>query len=359
MTSAKGMLRKVRRRLRGTPKGRPPARLSGLEGQSLYRSDGTLVPLARALNDMFIRIERIEAKLDRLLGNAVTPPSRADEPATRTFSLELPRPPAQSRVSRSAPRRLTMTADWSMYVPRHLGKVGFAGYEPVALPYFLAALESAGDGAVLDVGLNVGPYALVSRAFSDREVVGFEPTPDLARVARRCGTDNGLAYTVEELALGSENGTATLYLSDSTDSSNSLNPTFRANSFILKVPLETLDSYVTRTGVKPGLLKVDTETTEPAVLAGAVETVRVHRPWIFCEVLPGQTPDELATVIQDWGYTWYNLDGPGPLEPRDRIVGNPGFDNYMWLFTPEPPQDAFWSLAQAWHEALAATAPEG
>ena len=75
MTSAKGMLRKVRRRLRGTPKGRPPARLSGLEGQSLYRSDGTLVPLARALNDMFIRIERIEAKLDRLLGNAVTPPS--------------------------------------------------------------------------------------------------------------------------------------------------------------------------------------------------------------------------------------------------------------------------------------------
>ena len=229
----------------------------------------------------------------------------------------------------------------------------------MALPYFLAALESAGDGAVCSTSKpKVGPYALVSRAFSDREVVGFEPTPDLARVARRCGTDNGLAYTVEELALGSENGTATLYLSDSTDSSNSLNPTFRANSSILKVPLETLDSYVTRTGVKPGLLKVDTETTEPAVLAGAVETVRVHGRGCFAARCCRGRRRTSSPRSSRTGATWYNLDGPGPLEPRDRIVGNPGFDDFVCA-ARRSRRSAFWSLAQAWHEALAATAPEG
>jgi len=218
---------------------------------------------------------------------------------------------------------MTMIADWSMYVPRRLAEVGFAGYEPIALPHFLAALETAGPGAVFDIGLNVGPYALMTRAFSDREVVGFEPTPDLARVARECAVDNDLAYTVEELALGAEDGTARLYLSDSTDSSNSLNPTFRQNSFVIDVPLETLDSYVERTGIKPAVLKVDTETTEPAVLAGAARTVQALRSWVLCEVLAGQQPDEIRDVIADWGYTWYNPGrlGPSRTQARGRRPG--------------------------------------
>ena len=189
---------------------------------------------------------------------------------------------------------------------------------------------------MLDIGLNVGPYALLARSCSDREVVGFEPTPDLAHIARVTGARNGLPYRVEEIALGDSEGTATLYLSDTSDSSNSLNPDFRPNHTSIEVPLETLDSYVARTGVVPGLLKVDTETTEPAVLRGAARTVAEHRPWVFCEVLHGRGEDDLTRAIADWGYTWYHLTGPGPLEPAEAIVGDKAMQHFMWLFVPEP-----------------------
>ena len=201
----------------------------------------------------------------------------------------------------------------------------------------------------------MGPYSLLARACSDRQVVAFEPTPDLARVARVTGERNGLDYLVEEIALGDAAGTATLYLSDTSDSSNSLNPEFRPSSASLEVPVETLDGWVERTGTAPGILKVDTETTEPAVLRGAGDTVRRHRPWVFCEVLHGRVEAELTEVLGSWGYTWYHLTGPGPLEPRTEIVGDEEQKHYMWLFVPGPLGEEHWSRAHAWRAALEAT----
>jgi FkbM family methyltransferase len=248
-----------------------------------------------------------------------------------------------------------MTAPLAMYVPKVLQRNGFAGYEPSSLPHFLAALQAAPAGVVLDVGANVGPYALLARACSDRAVVAFEPTPDLAQVARVTGERNGLDYLVEERALGDDNGTATLYLSSSTDSSNSLNPSFRPHAGSIDVPLETLDSWVARTGQVPGIIKVDTETTEPAVLRGADRTVSKHRPWIFCEVLAGHVEEELTGAMAGWGYTWYHLTAPGPLEPSAQIVGDPTHEHFMWLFVPEPLGEEHWRSAAAWKQALELT----
>ncbi len=272
--------------------------------------------------------------------------------STRTYRLPVPAPPPGTTLARKPPSSITMKAGRGMYVPKRLGAVGFAGYEPTALPHLLAMLAGAGDGAFFDVGLNVGPYALLAKCFSERTVVGFEPTPALAEVARACAQRNGLDYRVEQIALGDENGTATLYLSDVTDSSNSLNSTFRPNSVELQVPLETLDAYVARTGIVPAAMKVDTETFEPQVLAGAVQTVGDHRPWIMVEVLAGRVEDRMMEVIRDWDYCWYFLDGPGPLTPVDTIVGDPTHTNLMFLLTPQPLDDDYWSCAQAWTTAF-------
>jgi FkbM family methyltransferase len=283
-------------------------------------------------------------------GRAAPPPS---PPRPRQVTLRVP--PNPGSAPRAALREVCMTAPLAMYVPKVLQRNGFAGYEPSSLPHFLAALQAARPGVVLDVGANVGPYSLLARACSDRAVVAFEPTPDLAQVARVTGERNGLDFLVEERALGDTDGTATLYLSSRTDSSNSLNPGFRPSSESIDVPLETLDSWVARTGQVPGIIKVDTETTEPAVLRGADRTVSEHRPWVFCEVLYGYVEEELTAAVAEWGYTWYHLTGPGPLEPAAQIVGDPRHEHFMWLFVPEPLEEEHWRSAEAWQQALELT----
>jgi FkbM family methyltransferase len=240
------------------------------------------------------------------------------------------------------------------YVPKRLEATALVGYEQHALECFLALVGAAGPGAVLDVGANVGLYGILAAATSDRDVRAFEPTPDLAAVARTTAERNELRMIVEELALGREAGTATFFLSDRSDSSNSLAEGYRESSRQLDVTVETLDAYCDRTGLVPAVLKVDTETTEPDVLAGAAATIAAHRPWIMCEVLYGRREGELAEVMAPHGYTWYHLRGEHDPEPVDSLDGDPEYGDLMYLFAPQPVDAAFWELTRGWRAALEA-----
>jgi FkbM family methyltransferase len=253
-------------------------------------------------------------------------------------------------------RRIVLEAPPAMFVPKRLAATGLAEYEPRAVECFLALTETAGPGSVLDIGANVGLYGLLAAAVGDRDVRAFEPTPDLAAVARAAAAANGLGVIVEELALGREAGTATFFLSDKSDSSNSLAEGYRQSSHQLDVTVETLDEYCARTGIVPALLKVDTETTEPDVLAGATRTIAEHRPWILCEVLPKRRTGELAEVMAPHGYTWYHLSDDEP-QAVDRLDGDPTYAHLMYLFAPEPVDAAFWSRVRAWRQAVEAVQP--
>jgi FkbM family methyltransferase len=272
------------------------------------------------------------------------PPRPRRGPAARVVTLPRPGCAGGTPLVIEAPRHL--------HVPRRLESHGLAGYEPHALECFLALLDVAGPGAVIDVGANVGLYALLAAACSDRDVRAFEPTPDLAAVARGTAARNDLAVLVEELALGREPGSATLFLSDASDSSNSLAEGYRRSSHRLDVTVDTLDAYCARTGVVPAVLKVDTETTEPDVLAGAAGTIARHRPWILCEVLHGRRPGDLAEVMAPHGYTWYHLRGSAGHAPVATMDGDPDHVDLMYLLAPEPVDAAFWARTVAWRGAL-------
>lgn len=254
--------------------------------------------------------------------------------------------PSAAPDRHGAPARITMTAPAHMLVPRKLSKVGLKSYEPAAVACFLAALDVAGPGEVLDIGANVGIYAGIASALSRRTVRAFEPAPELAGVAARFAADNQLGFSVESLALGAENGTATFYMSDASDTSNSLAEGFRESSEQLTVTVETLDSYAARNGVIPAILKVDTETTEPDVLAGAAATIAKHRPWILCEVLAGRGEDRLMEVVRPFGYHWYHITSEVPYQEVDTIAGDRTYDNLMWLFAPEVPDERFWTAVR-------------
>lgn len=271
----------------------------------------------------------------------------------RRVTLRLPIPPDGS----ARPRRLQMTAPSGMLIPRLLDENGLAGYEPETLAVYLAAVDLAPPGAVLDIGANVGVYGLLARALSDRDVHAFEPVPELAHVAINTGLANRLTYAVSRQAVGREPGEATFYLSDVSDSSNSLNPTFRTSSRTLTVTVTTLDEYVDTHGLIPAVVKIDAETGEPDVLAGGPKTFENHRPWLLLEVLPGRTETQVAAEMEKWGYTWYRCVGDPPYEPLVDLHENADATAApMWLMLPEPATEEFWTRALQWLAAIRATA---
>jgi FkbM family methyltransferase len=273
-------------------------------------------------------------------------------PSPRHVKLRLP-PPPDGDPGTAFPMAVTVPPYAKHSLLRRLVREGIGGYEPETAACFLAALRRAPDGAVLDVGANVGLYSILASGRSGRSVYGFEPTPDLADLMRQISKSNHLGFRTEQIALGSENGTAAFYLSGQTDMSNSLAEGFRESPEQLDVQVERLDSWCERRNVTPGLIKIDTETTEPAVIEGGLATIEKLRPWIFCEVLHGREIEEpIMELMAPLGYTWYHLAGDPPYEPRARIAGDRTFQNLMWIFTPEPVDPAFWPQVSAWRTSL-------
>ncbi|MDQ1715119.1 MAG: hypothetical protein QOC60_1064 [Frankiaceae bacterium] len=287
-----------------------------------------------------------------VLAHARIEDSRRKRAASRRFILQLPKSPSPTAPPRR--RHLLVDVPAHMFIGRELEEGGLAGYEPETLAVFLAALARRGDGVVLDVGANIGVFAMLAGALSDWRVFGFEPTPELAAAARRVAEANSLQITMEEVALGRETGVATFYLSDVTDASNSLAAGFRPSTKHLVVPVEALDEWSARTGMVPQLIKIDTETTEPDVLAGSRALLHAHRPWLLLEVLPGHRRQDLIDELSPLGYSWYHIIDGEPLLATDTLT--PTDPNRNWLFTPEPIDDAFLADVDAWRAALAALA---
>lgn len=277
---------------------------------------------------------------------------------------------------RPALRPVVIEAPDDLYIPKALVKRGLAGYEPFALETYLALLDIAGPGVVLDIGANVGLYGLLACAHEPpdepgagglldrirrgaggrgsskgRTVYSFEPTPRVAAAARRSAAVSGLPLRVEEAGVGESVGPVTLYLSDTSDASNSLNPTFRHAVDKVVVPGTTVDAFCARRGRRPAVIKIDTESTEPAVLRGARATIARDRPWIMAEVLPGRSEGEIDAAMNGLGYVYYHLTGPGPIEESAHVVGRRGGAD-MYLLAPRPMTDEDWQVVAAWRGVL-------
>ncbi|MFG1602748.1 FkbM family methyltransferase [Actinoplanes sp. NPDC049265] len=325
---------------------RAKEKVTTLQTSLSFRLGRTLIDGARHPGRGVVDVPRTMASMwrDRRARVSAVPEPRPEpvaapvQPAERTVPIPVPGSPG---------RVVTLTAPAELLVPRKLAEDGLAGYESSALPCFLAAIRGARPGAVFDIGANVGLYGAVAASASDREVVAFEPFPALAEVAERLAADNDLRIRVERIALSDHSGTATFYLSDTSDSSNSLAAGFRKSSRQIDVAVETLDGYVRRTGVVPAVLKIDTESTEPDVLLGAAETLHAHRPWVLCEVLRGRGEDRLMEVMAPHGYRWYHITDEVPYSEAQAIAGDSTYRDLMWLFAPEPPDESFWSAVNA------------
>jgi FkbM family methyltransferase len=156
---------------------------------------------------------------------------------------------------------------------RLLPEYRFVTWNPAEYEAFRAASEPG--GIALDVGANVGAYALLFGRWMGPggRVYAFEPAPDAFDGLSRHVALNGLGGVVTPVraAAAGASGTATLRV-DGISGANRLSDGGGGGS--IDVEAVTIDDFCAREGIRPSVIKIDVEGAELEVLRGARETIR-------------------------------------------------------------------------------------
>ena len=213
---------------------------------------------------------------------------------------------------------------------------GLAGYEPETMAVYRRLLPGA--RGVIDVGASMGLFALVAGLEDERRrVFAFEPVPEtFACLERNLALNSRARIEPVAAAAAAFDGTIDLNVppGESLPFGASTLPGHRDAGRRITVRAVTLDRFVSERA--PGhvdVIKLDTEGTEPDVLAGARSLIASDRPWIVCEVLHGLTEARLHDVLDPLGYRYFIIGRRG-LTPRPRIEGDPSYRDRNWLFAP-------------------------
>ncbi len=162
----------------------------------------------------------------------------------------------------------------------------------------------------LDIGADVGEFTIAMLA-SSRSVIAFEPRPAQARELASMFGAVGAAVRVEAVALSDKPGTVTMRVVESEpgrstiDTDNTLSDVNGGSVQSVDVPVKRLDDLHLD---QVGLIKIDVEGHELAVLRGAVDTLTRNRPAVLAEAEERHHPNAVAAITELFaglGYTGY------------------------------------------------------
>lgn len=226
-------------------------------------------------------------------------------------------------------------------VAKHIADGGWRTFEPPMPEIFFNACQATA-GLVLDIGANTGFYALLAAAARpDVRVVALEPAPQVKPVLDLNIAINGLQQqiTTLPLAMSDEPGICDLFipLQDHglVETSASLERAFKEHhSDVIQVETDTVDRLWERLkrGLPTvGIIKIDVEGHEAAVLRGAVSTIRQCRPLLFIEVLPRADLDYLNAFLRDNHYQDMPLRAAKEWQRRDTVSYVPDAWNHIFM----------------------------
>lgn len=227
------------------------------------------------------------------------------------------------------------------------------GYEGDSLACALACASGA-KGAFYDIGANVGLSSLLISSVLKKNSYAFEPTPEVAKFLDAVVRRHELPITVKPIALSDHAGEERFYLSIRSDASNSLNGNFRRGSPSIKVRVETLDAIVSE---EPALIKIDAETAEPKVLAGAKDTIDRYRPMLILEILNPAIGEQITRFFQRRGYMMYQITPKRIWVSHQQVPGDFSSRHRNWLFAPQPLSPNFAMRVDAWRWRLHSPEP--
>lgn len=176
------------------------------------------------------------------------------------------------------------------------------------------AQAGRGPGVLYDVGAHTGYFTwLYAAAHPGNRALAIEPSRPVLAVMEEILDANGLGgrVAVRAAGAGARAGTARVWV----DEHQFVRFGERENEPGYDLDLVTVDGEVERSGLVPTVLKIDVEGHEGAVLRGARETLRRHRPVVFLELhldvleAEGPPPADVLALLEQAGYRMETLAG--------------------------------------------------
>ncbi len=273
--------------------------------------------------------------------------ARAADPRTRLFQWVADRFPSPAIEHSLALRRLWKTlfyligppAPFVMRTARYRLRVDPARrkdiarsilhrgcYEPIETAIVLARLRPG--MTVIDVGANIGHYAMIAAAAVGPEgrVIAFEPDGENHEALTANLALNGFRHaTAELLALGAAPGEAILYRDEANRGGHSLAAAnVQKPGGESRIAVTTLDAYARErlAGRRVGFIKIDVQGAEAEVLTGAAATLARDGPDLLVEFWPhgirarGGEPKHLVERMLGLGYRMAVVDRGHPGHVR-------------------------------------------
>jgi FkbM family methyltransferase len=195
------------------------------------------------------------------------------------------------------------------------------------------------DGLILDIGANIG---VMTTSFAKRKrnstVYAFEPIPVNFLILKRIVDFFKLSNVrVFNFALSNVNGKTKMIMpiiESARKHGLSRIPEVEdyayENCDEFDVVTKQLDdiSEIRDTTANIIAIKIDVEGHELSVLKGATETIKKHRPIIYCELWPGDVRRLTISFIKSLGYSIHVL-------VRNEIVEYEDQSNQNFFFMPE------------------------
>lgn len=233
-------------------------------------------------------------------------------------------------------KALVLYNDGNDTIASRLFWLGIDSFEPDTIQLLYRLMP--GTETFFDIGANTGLMALLAAIEDPQcEVHAFEPVPWIADAMKKNVGINGLKnVSVQVMALADFDGQIDIYIPMDVGfpTGSSTVAGYREASRVIQVRAMRLDTYVSLHNIgKLSLMKIDTETTEPAVLTGGLNTLKKFQPVIICEVQPDKTESELHRILDDLEYEFFHITSNGLIK-QNRIVGDSTGIHLNYLFVP-------------------------
>jgi FkbM family methyltransferase len=204
--------------------------------------------------------------------------------------------------------------------------------------YEFLSTHSIGDGAIIDVGANLGIVSFIlAKRFPQRTIHAFEPVPSTFH-AFSTNIELNACPNIRALqcAVADREGEIFFNADPFGRAINSI--AFTSGESVIKVPCTALDTYAEKNSIDEiAFLKVDVEGFEASVFQGASRLLSQKRAAIiYYEVCPGNSKNsgidpELPTrLLLENGYQICRVARRGGLEPaRVSDVNQTALDNWV------------------------------
>ncbi|WP_455757444.1 FkbM family methyltransferase [Sulfurimonas sp.] len=164
----------------------------------------------------------------------------------------------------------------------------------------------AGD-TVVEVGANIGAHSLPISKFIGKngKLFCYEPQRIIFQTLNANLALNSITNaTTFQAGLGTKNDHMVVPEIDYSAEGNFGGVSIQNNDEGEYTNIYTLDSHLKFTDLK--LLKIDVEGMEIDVLKGAIETIKQHQPFIYCENDRKENSEELIRLLWSLNYKVYH-----------------------------------------------------